>query len=264
MACNADDVVRYFVDQSGRLSLGTLTLYRSAIKRRYRERKLDSPTDAVEVADLFRAFGRELGSVPRKVKALRDLELTKMLAQCPATPIGLRDAAVLALGFSAALRRSELCALMVTDIKVLEEPKRMLVRIRRSKTDQAGHGQIVPVPDGKHIRPVTRLQAWMKHTAIDGEVPLFQTLRRGGNLTGNALHHDDVARLTKTYAGRIGLDPADYAAHSLRAGFVTSAAAHHARIDKIMEVTRHKSADMVLHYVRDAESFTDHAGAGFL
>ena len=90
------------------------------------------------------------------------------------------------------------------------------------------------------------------------------TMRRGGRPTGSPLHHSDVSRLVKHYAARIGLDPKEFSAHSLRAGFVTSAAAHHARLDKIMEVTRHRSADMVMQYVRDAESFTDHAGAAFL
>ena len=68
----------------------------------------------------------------------------------------------------------------------------------------------------------------------------------------------------KQYVDTIGLDPAEYSGHSLRAGFVTSAAAHHARLDKIMEVTRHKSTDMVLRYIRRADAFEDHAGADFL
>ena len=60
------------------------------------------------------------------------------------------------------------------------------------------------------------------------------------------------------------MDPADYSGHSLRAGFVTSAAVHSARLDKIMEVTRHASERMVLRYIRQADVFRDHAGAAFL
>lgn len=62
----------------------------------------------------------------------------------------------------------------------------------------------------------------------------------------------------------IGLDPADYSGHSLRAGFVTSAAVHSARLDKIMEVTRHASTGMVMRYIRQANAFENHAGAAFL
>lgn len=139
----------------------------------------------------------------------------------------------------------------------------MLVRIRRSKTDQVGVGQTVTVPNGKSIRPVSRLRSWLERAQVS-EGHLFQTMKRGGRPTGRPLHHSDIARLVKHYAKTIGLDSSEYSAHSLRAGFVTSAAVHHARIDKIMEVTRHKSPAMVLKYVRDAESFTDHAGAAFL
>ena len=78
------------------------------------------------------------------------------------------------------------------------------------------------------------------------------------------MHPSDVARLVKHYVQAIGLDPADYSGHSLRAGFVTSAAIHGARLEKIMEITRHTSPRTVLRYIREAEAFEDHAGAAFL
>jgi hypothetical protein len=52
--------------------------------------------------------------------------------------------------------------------------------------------------------------------------------------------------------------------HSLRSGFLTSAAAKGASIFKMMEVSRHKSVDTSRGYVRDAELFKDYAGAGLL
>ena len=93
-----------------------------------------------------------------------------------------------------------------------------------------------------------RCRDWLKVAAIhDGY--LFQTFRRGGRPSGRPLHHSEVPRLVKKYAVRIGLDPASYSGHSLRAGFVTSAAAHRARLDKIMEVTRHKNPATVMQYI---------------
>ncbi|MBF2734508.1 MAG: DNA recombinase [Betaproteobacteria bacterium AqS2] len=70
--------------------------------------------------------------------------------------------------------------------------------------------------------------------------------------------------MIKHYAARIGLRPENVSGHSLRAGFVTSAAVHHARLDKIMEVTRHRSPATVMQYIRDADAFADHAGERFL
>ena len=55
-----------------------------------------------------------------------------------------------------------------------------------------------------------------------------------------------------------------FAGHSLRAGFLTSAAGKGASIFKTMDVSRHKSVDTLRGYVRDAELFKDHAGSGLL
>ena len=119
------------------------------------------------------------------------------------------------------------------------------------------------MPEGRLLRPVARLRRWLGLSAIE-RGPLFQTMRRGGHVQGRPLHPTDVVRTVKRCVKAIGLDPADYSGHSLRAGFVTSAAAHRARLDKIMEVTRHTSPDMVLRYIRQADAFEDHAGAAFL
>jgi formate dehydrogenase assembly factor FdhD len=50
----------------------------------------------------------------------------------------------------------------------------------------------------------------------------------------------------------------------LRAGFLTSAASRGASIFKMMDVSRHRSVDTLRGYVRDAELFKNHAGAGLL
>lgn len=54
------------------------------------------------------------------------------------------------------------------------------------------------------------------------------------------------------------------AAFALRAGFCTSAASKGASLFKIMDTTRHKSVDTLRGYVRDADLFANHAGAGLL
>jgi hypothetical protein len=70
--------------------------------------------------------------------------------------------------------------------------------------------------------------------------------------------------IMKEHAERLRLDPKQFAGHSLRAGFLTSAASRGASIFKMMDVSRHRSVDTLRGYVRDAELFKDHAGAGLL
>ena len=255
------------------LAPGSIRICLAAINRKFRERDIDSPAHHPRVAAVLQALRRRSAGPGRQVRALREHEVARILEHCdllarrePYHLIAARDAALIAVGFAGALRRSEIRGLRIGDVEFLggpEETDGMYVNIRRSMTDQFGTGQRFAIPDGKLIRPVSRLHAWLTLSGID-EGPVFQTMRRGGRLQGRALGRSDVPRLVKRYVGSIGLDPAEYSGHSLRAGFVTSAAAHHARLDKIMEVTRHKSTDMVLRYIRQADAFEDHAGAGFL
>jgi len=68
----------------------------------------------------------------------------------------------------------------------------------------------------------------------------------------------------KGYATRAGLDARDFGGHSLRAGFVTSAAERGARAERIADHTGHRSLAMVRVYTRRADAFSDHAGKGLL
>ena len=255
------------------LAPGTIGICVSAINRRFRERNLASPASNPGVAAVLKALRRRSDGPGRQVKALREYEIAAILEHCDALGrrqvyrlIAARDAAVIAVGFAGALRRSEICALRFKDVEFIggpDETAGMYLHIRRSKTDQYAGGQRVAIPDGELIQPVSRIHRWLTLSGID-QGPVFQTMWRGGHLKGRALSRSDVPRLVKRYVRSIGLDPAEYSGHSLRAGFVTSAAAHHARLDKIMEVTRHRNAGMVLRYIRQADAFEDHAGEDFL
>jgi integrase len=130
-------------------------------------------------------------------------------------------------------------------------------------TDQTGEGAETVIPRGLRIRPVEAVQTWLQAAGI-AEGLLFRAVRKGGTVKPHGLRGIDVARAVKRYAAMAGLDPAEFSGHSLRAGFVTSAAETGASIRKIQEVSRHKSVDVLSGYVRRVDLFKDHAGAGFL
>jgi len=87
---------------------------------------------------------------------------------------------------------------------------------------------------------------------------------KGGRLIAERLTAKAVCEIVKAYAGRVGLKPDDFGAHSMRAGFLTSAARRGASVFKMRDVSRHKSMDVLQADVRDADLFRDHAGAGLL
>jgi integrase len=219
------------------------------------------PTADETVRVVMKGIRRTIGTARAgKAPATADL-LMQMLALCPDSMIGRRDRALLALGFAGAFRRSELCALQVDDL--VEVPDGLRVVIRRSKTDQTGEGQEVAIPRGYRLRPVEAVQTWLAAADISSG-PVFRAVALGGKVSDEGLADDSAARIVKRYARRVGLDPASYAGHSLRSGFLTSAAESGASIWKLSEVSRHKSLDTLRGYVRRVDLFKEHAGAAFL
>jgi site-specific recombinase XerC len=87
-----------------------------------------------------------------------------MLDVCRDDMIGLRDRALISLGFAGAFRRSELVPLRVDDLTECPEGYRVI--IWRSKTDQTGEGQEIVIPGGHKIMPVRAVQAWLQAAAI--------------------------------------------------------------------------------------------------
>jgi integrase len=221
----------------------------------------EAPTSSEAVKAVLRGIRRTIGAAKQgKAPATADL-LMQMVALCPDSMIGKRDRALLCLGFAGAFRRSELCALEVGDLT--EVPDGLRVLIRRSKGDQEGQGHEVAIPRGYRLRPVEAVQAWLAAAEISSG-PVFRAVAQGGKVSAVALAEDSAARIVKRYARRVGLDPASYAGHSLRSGFLTSAAESGASIWKLSEVSRHRSLDTLRGYVRRVDLFKEHAGAAFL
>jgi integrase len=209
----------------------------------------------------MRGIRRTIGTAKdQKAPATADL-IMSMLKLCPDTLGGKRDRALIALGFAGAFRRSELVALTMADL--VEAPDGYRVLIRHSKTDQEGQGQEVAIPRGYRLRPVEAVQTWLAAAEIN-DGPVFRPVLKGSRIQATALAAHAVAAIVKHYAERAGLDPASFAGHSLRAGFLTSAAEAGASVFKMMEVSRHKNVDTLRGYVRRADLFKEHAGAAFL
>lgn len=244
----------------------TIGRHLAAIGWKHRQDGLVAPVQRDErmvIADTLAGIRREQRARPNARKAaISASELGTMLAAADGQGTRtIRDRAIMALGLAAALRRSELVALEKRDVEMVD--KGLKLTLRHSKTDQEGEGQVIAVPSGKTLRPVERLKGWL---AVRGssEGPLFYQIDPQGRLTDKPMSDRSIARLIQKYAGRTGLDPAMFAGHSLRAGFLTEASRTGATIAKMQEVSRHKKVEVLLGYVRSAELFDDHAGMAFL
>ena len=93
---------------------------------------------------------------------------------------------------------------------------------------------------------------------------IFRRVDQWGNIGDAALSDRSVARIVKRSAALAGLDPAEFAGHSLRAGLATAAARSGAKLEAIKAQGRWRSLRTVDRYVREAEAFEDNVAEGLL
>ena len=258
----APETVAAFIADQANAGLRASTLGRrvAAIAYAHSLAGLEPPTNSKAVRVVLGGIRRKIGTRPAQKAPATAERITAMLAGLPDTLTGKRDRALLTLGFAGAFRRSELVALELADLAV--ETEGLRVHIRHSKTDQEGRGQEIAIPRGTKLQPVRAVQDWLKAAKIEGG-PVFRSIDRHGRI-GAALSAQSVALIVKRHAEAAGLDPQEFAGHSLRAGFLTSAAEAGADVLRMMEVSRHKRVETVQGYVRRANSFKGHAGTTFL
>jgi site-specific recombinase XerD len=261
LPASPETVAAFLAFESRTAKPSTLGRRVAAIRYAHKLAHLDTPTDSEAVRATQRGIRRTFGGAKvRKAPAVA-AKVRTMVALAPEGLAGLRDRALLLLGFAGAFRRSELVALDVSDIT--EVKTGLLVTIRRSKTDQEGEGTTIAIARGDVACPARALREWLDAAGIETG-PIFRPINKAGTVAAGRLTDRSVANIVKAYAGRAGFDATTFSGHSLRSGFLTSAAAKGASIFKMMDVSRHKSVDTLRGYVRDAELFKDHAGAGLL
>lgn len=263
----------YLTHLAGRgLKVGTLSRRLSAITFAHAVHDVADPTTNARVLAVWEGIRRTHTTPPVQATPLMPPLLHDVLEACPTTRTwasatrdpepdlaGLRDRALLLVGFVTALRRSELAALDLAHLA--EHPRGLVLSIARSKTNQAGaQPELVVVPHGTHPQrcPVTALRAWLDAAAItDG--PVFRPVSKGNRPLPRRLHPESVNTLVRNAIQRSGTDASGYSAHSLRAGFVTHAHLRGATDRAIAHQTRHRSLATLGGYVRIHHAWTDNA-----
>jgi integrase len=252
-----ESVGAYIAERAGRLKVGSIQRRLNAIAEAHKALGLESPTSSGMVRNTMKGIRRTLGSAPAQKAAALTEDIRAMVAATDPGLIGLRDRALVLLGFAGAFRRSELVGLDLADCEFSKDG--LTITLRRSKTDQEGAGRKVGVPYGSYPQtcPVRTLSAWIEAAGSAG--PLFRAISRHGQVKAGRLAGLAVARVVKKLAERAGLDAAKYAGHSLRAGHATAAAIAGASERSIMNQTGHRSVQMVRRYIRDGSLFRENS-----
>ncbi len=238
-----ETVALFLEDQAGTKTVATVRRYAASIAHLHRAADVASPTATEPVRLALKRLARTKGTRANQADALTRRSVDRMLDACPTTLQGLRDAALLAVAYDSACRRSELVAFNVEDVTA-DDDGAAVALVRRSKTDQEGAGRFVMLaPD-----TVARLAAWLSAAAIaDGA--LFRSVRKGGrSVAADRLHANAVAAIFKAAARRVGIEAANVSGHSTRVGMAQDAAALGCSLVEIMQAGGWRSSAMVARY----------------
>ena len=252
--------------------VGTMSRRLSAIRFAHQLRNLPDPGEHARVVAVWEGIRRVHGAPPDQAPPLMPPDLFHILDACPTTKTwktrgrppepdlaGLRDRALILVGFVAALRRSELADLRLEHLA--DHPNGHVLTLPRSKTNQTGQqAELVVLPRaGITSRcPVTALRTWLEAAAVtDG--PVFRPVSKGNRALARPLNPASINTLIQNAAERAGHGEVGYSAHSLRAGFVTYAHLRGATDRAIAHQTRHRSLATLGAYVRIHEAWTDNA-----
>lgn len=219
----------------------------------HKDRGLETPTGHAIVRAVVRGIANAHGSAVTRKTALTDDLLPATLLATGDGLKGARDRAIVLLGFAAALRRSEIGALEVRDLRF--DRRGLVVTLRRSKTDQAGEGREIGIPfvDVEQLCAARAVRRWLDVAGIVAG-PVFRAFDMQRRMLATPIAGRDVARLLQRLTARAGL-AGDFSGHSLRAGFVTSAAAKGVPEIRIQDTTGHRSVAILRSYVRRATVF---------
>lgn len=226
----------------------------SAISHFHRRAGAPSPISTA-VREVIRATRRERKERPIGKKALDVRDVVRVARGCDVrTALGARDRTLLVLGFATAFRREELARLQLEDVAFQREG--LAVLLRYGKRDQEGKGRLIAVWKGKRgcTDPVATLRAWLRLRG-DWPGPLFCRIQTGGIIKHKAVSGEAINEVVKRRIAAVGIAPARYGAHSLRAGAITASAGLGRSDQEIMDLSGHSSARIMRTYVRGARLF---------
>ena len=266
------DVAAFLADERDRgLAANTLDLRRAAIRFLHRAAGVPSPTEDAHVAETLAGIRRDAPN-PTKKRAATLAVLRELLAPIPVDAnapgglAGLRDRALLLVGFAGALRRSELAGIRVVDLERTD--RGFGLTLPRSKGSQAA-AVTVPLPYGKTgLCPVRALSAWLAASGIT-EGAVFRRLwlppsaGEGGSpalpvLGTEALTTRSIGRIVQARAASAGFVGREFGGHSLKRGALSAGMELGAHAAQLKRLGRHKSFDVLGEYLEFGNLFDNH------
>jgi len=265
------DVAAFLADGRDRgQAANTLKLRAAAIRFLHRAAGLPSPTDTAEVSETMAGIRRDAPN-PQKKRAATLTVLRELLAPIPDDLRGLRDRALLLVGFAGALRRSELAGVALADLERTD--RGFQLTLKRSKGSQT-EAVLVPLPYGRtELCPVRALSAWISAASLT-EGPVFRRIWLPPSspdappallvVGADALTTRSIARIIQARAAAAGFVASDFGGHSLKRGALSAGMEAGAHAAQLKRLGRHKTFDVLGEYLEFGNLFDGHPLGGLL
>ncbi|TYZ12763.1 tyrosine-type recombinase/integrase [Hymenobacter lutimineralis] len=234
---------------TGPHALATIRRHLAAIRKAHQLSGHPMPATVDALNIVMEGIARTLGKRQDQALAFTVEELKQAIRSIDLeTTAGLRDRALLLVGFAGAFRRSELVDLNIEQLEFTE--RALLVHLAKSKTNQYGAVEdkaIFYAPNADYC-PVRCLRAWLN---LLGRTtgPLFVKIPRAtpGQMAAPSDKRLSDISINKLVQKRLG--PA-YSAHSLRVSFVTVAVLNGQSHKAIKNQTKQKTDAMIERYTQ--------------
>ena len=249
LPASVETVCRFLEEQAPDRAPSTIRRRLYAIRKVHRLLCLYDPTHDEDINLTFRRIRRAKRTRPKQAKGMTRPYLDKFLAVQPDNSWGLRNRAMLLLGYELLTRRSELVALTTNDLEILDDGT-MRVIIRRSKADPFGQGRIAFTSQ----KTANAVQDWLAWRGPDINY-LFCPIYRG-TAVNRDLSTTTVKRLVKSAAKAAGLETEDidaFSGHSLRVGAAQDLLCAGYDAAAIMRAGGWKSVNILGRYLEMAE-----------
>lgn len=249
LPASAAALAAFVADDFERCTYRTVKRKLVSIRRVHQLLRLSDETGDVEVTLELRRGLRDRNKRPKQALGLSAKLRDALIAACPPTLKGLRDRALIAVGYDTLCRRSELCALQVEDVFHLPNGTGKVL-IRRAKNDQLGEGRFAYISAGGRIQ----LEAWLDAANLT-QGPIFRPTYKVA-VGKRAMHPRAVNRVLRDTAVLAGLEDevaGRLSGHSMRVGAAQDLAAAGKSVLQIMRAGRWTHLESVERYVSKAD-----------
>jgi integrase len=276
LPASGNDVATFLAAERRRgLAPNTIDLRRAAIRYLHRAAGCAVPTGDICVAETVAGIRRDAtgkGELPEKKAAATASIIRQILAKIADDPRGLRDKAIILVGFAGALRRSELAAIRVEHLEQTERGLRLT--IAQTKGSQTA-AVTIPLPYGEtELCPVRALARWREVAGITAG-PVFRRIWLPKKLKTDAppapprigidaISPFAIASMVQTRAAAAGFDGPHFGGHSLKRGALTTGMERGVHPADLKRLGRHKSFDVLGEYLQFGDLFDRHALQGVL